>query len=310
MKGIIDFITHYDSTQEQEIAFVWNKQEISEFIDVNLKFRKQVNTAVIYSPNHVPLDLVRDLYKAEMAYAKKSGSISTHLHHLVEILLSRGRITHLRDFLAGRYGSSTDIKQETNRFSLEKRLISMLLDECQQRLDAAIDNLEHDLWQDGVNLFSLEKQFAYPEWFYRKLGSDTLPWDLGREMNWSDFKSMYTLHDSGWGELGIFCHINCLVLAIDWDVVWLPEIAKNQIHTGNSRISLLIRLDGLEEINILANKESNVGFLNTIIHDELIEINGKKILSIIDLTGGDVDITYTGSETFLAMMEDGSIIKL
>jgi hypothetical protein len=302
LESIVNFIIHYDSTQEQEIAFVCNEQGITKFTDLNFEFRKQVNTAVIYSSNHAPLDLVRDLYKAEIAYARKFGSVSKQVHHLVEILLSRGKINYLRDFLVGRHCSSIAIKQETNRVSLGKELISIFLNECQEKLDTAIDNLEHDLWQDGVNLFSWEKQFTYPEWFYRKLVSNTLPWDLGREMSWSNFNSMYTLHDSGWGELGIFQHINRLVLAIDWDVIWLPEIVRNQIQTINSRVFLLIQLDGLEEIN--------VGFLNTIVGDELIDINGRKILSIIDAAGGDVDITYTGSETFLAMIEDGNILKL
>jgi hypothetical protein len=309
LKSIVDFIIHYDSTQEQAIAVVWNKQDTSEFIDINFKFRKQVNKSVIYSPNHVPLDLVRDLYKAEITYAKKSGLISVQVHHLAEILLGRGKITYLRDFLAGRYGGSVNIKQGT-RVSLGQELTLILLDECQKRLDTAIDNLEHDLWQDGINLFSWEKQFAYPDWFYRKLVENSLPWDLGRETSWSNFNSMYTLHDSGWGELGIFQHINYLVLVINWDVVWVPETVRNQIQTINSRVFLLIELAGVEEISVLENKESNVGFLNTIVGDELIEVNGKKILSIIDAAGGDVDIIYTGSETFLAMVEDGSILEL
>ena len=72
------------------------------------------------------------------------------------------------------------------------------------------------------------------------------------------------------------------MLVIDWDIVWLPEIARNQIQTENGITWLLIRLDGLEEVDILNNKDSDVGFINTIVGDELIEVNGKKILSIID----------------------------
>ena len=310
MKNISDFIDRYDSTQESEIKFTWSEQDTTKFIDQNFEFREQVNKVVICSPNQAPLDLVRDLYKAEIAYANKSGSISTKVHHLAEILLNRGGVTYLRDFLTGRYGSSIDTKQETNRVSLAQELISILLHECQQRLDTAIDNLEYDLWQDGINLFTFEKQFAYPEWFYRKLVNDKLPWDLGRKMSWNNFNLTYTLHDSGWGDLGIFRQINRLVLVIDWDIVWLPEIARNQIQTEDGMIWLLIRLDGLEEIDILNNKDSDMGFINTIVGDELIEVNGKKILSIIDAAGGDLDITYTGAETFLAMMEDGNILKL
>ena len=58
---------------------------------------------------------------------------------------------------------------------------------------------------------------GHPDWLYRKLIEDKLPWDKKPDLNIETFLTKYTLHDSFC--IGIFSHYNfdqCATLAFDW----------------------------------------------------------------------------------------------
>jgi hypothetical protein len=161
-----------------------------------------------------------------------------------------------------------------------------------------------------TEIFEDDAAFFAPEWFYRNLVEDSFPWNLGRVMSFSDFESKYTLHDSDWVSTNIARGLDSLTLAISWDIVCLPESLTKQIETELDRVYLLIRLSGVEEVTIPTCSIPSSSFIGTIIGHELVETDTKKILSIGDAAGGDIDITYTGTETFLAITERETILEL
>jgi hypothetical protein len=160
-----------------------------------------------------------------------------------------------------------------------------------------------------TEIFDYDTDFFDPEWFYRNLVEDKFPWDSGQVMSFQDFESKYTLHDSGWGSTNIARGFDCLTLVIDWDVVWLPKSLNRHIENETGRVYLLIRLSGIEEIRII-NGAIPQSFICIIAGHDLVEISGKKILSISDVASGEVEITYAGKETFLAITEQGTILEL
>ncbi|MBC6433161.1 hypothetical protein FM036_21570 [Nostoc sp. HG1] len=148
----------------------------------------------------------------------------------------------------------------------------------------------------------------YPSWLYQELINNCLPWQSGKNMSFGDFNEQYTLHDSSW--IGIFYNIGyeqAITLAIDWDSVWLPDEIKKSIPLGE--LYIFIQLTGVEQIST-ANY-IDIGNISRIIGScEFEEINGKKFLAIDDVFGGQINIVYRGEQTFLALEENRSILKI
>lgn len=161
-----------------------------------------------------------------------------------------------------------------------------------------------------TEIFEDDAEFFAPPWFYRHLVEDSFPWELGRVMSFANFESLYTLHDSSWLSTNISRGLHSLTLAINWHVACLPESLKMQVETELDRVYLLIRLSDVEEVIIPSCSIQSSAFIGTIIGHELVETDTKKILSIGDAAGGDIDITYTGTETFLAITARETILEL
>jgi hypothetical protein len=148
----------------------------------------------------------------------------------------------------------------------------------------------------------------YPTWLYQEIIDNCLPWQGGKRMSFSQFHEKYTLHDSHW--LGIFYNVayeQAITLAIQWDVFWLPkEIKKN---TSDNSLYLFIRLTGSEQVS--TGNYVDIGRVcRTIASSEFEELESKKILTIDDVYGGQINLVYTGQETFLAMMQEQSILNI
>jgi hypothetical protein len=308
MTEISDFILNYSLGKQSEIVFACAGQDSDTFIDLNLEFRRKVNKAVIHTPKNVPLDLVRDLYNAEILYAQEACCISSDVRHLGTILLTHGGSSYLKDFLQGRY-HSMDTRHETARVQVSKELAIILKKECQKLLDSEIDTQERKLWEDGVNFFENQQDYTYPAWFYRNLVEDSFSWDLGKIMSFAAFESKYTLHDSGWGSTSISCSFDSLILVIDWDTVWLTEPLKAKIEEECGRVFLLIKLMGVKDVSIL-KQHPRSDFISVIVSHDLVGIDNNKVLSIADAAGGEMDIIYTGEEIFLAITEQETILEL
>jgi hypothetical protein len=152
-------------------------------------------------------------------------------------------------------------------------------------------------------------ELDYPDWLYRELVEDYLPWEQGRKINFTEFNRKYTLHDSCW--IGIFLNVRCeqaATLAIQWDGVWLPKEISESRSIVNDWPYLFIQLKNIEFST--SNYVDIGGAGRTISGCEFEEIDGKKFLAIDDVFGGQVNIIYQGEETFLAMEKDKHILSI
>lgn len=92
-------------------------------------------------------------------------------------------------------------------------------------------------------------EYNYPTWLYYELIDDLLPWQQGKKMTFRQFNAKYTLHDT-YG-VGIFYDVayqQSVILAIQWDAVWLSKEMKQ----NNSVIKepyLFIRLTNVEQVS-------------------------------------------------------------
>jgi hypothetical protein len=153
-------------------------------------------------------------------------------------------------------------------------------------------------------------ELYHPDWVYRELLEDYLPWEQGRKINFREFNKKYTLPDSGW--IGIFFDVayeQTATLAIRWDAVWLPdEIAKSTSIVSDWPY-LFIQLKNIEQFS--TSNYVDIGSLpRSISGCEFEEIDGKKFLAIDDVFGGQINIIYQGEETFLAMEKDKRILSI
>ena len=150
----------------------------------------------------------------------------------------------------------------------------------------------------------------YPSWLGNDLINDKLPWDKGLQTNFTEFCKKYTLHDSCW--IGLFYDIGDLAsvtLVINWDAVWLP----NTIALSNSEVQewpfLLIKIAKVKEVS--TSNYFNDDYSNWSICDYQIEsIDEQQLLVITSCTGGDVEITFSGDTTFLALDRDRNLLNI
>jgi hypothetical protein len=150
----------------------------------------------------------------------------------------------------------------------------------------------------------------YPNWLYKYLVEDCLPWDRGRKISFQDFDKKYTLHDSGW--IGIFFNIayeQTATLAIQWDAVWIPDEIQKSTPIVSDWPYLFIRLTNIEQLST-NDYLDNSNIPRAIDCSTVEEINDRKILAINDIYGGQINIIYQGEETFLAMDKNKCILTI
>jgi hypothetical protein len=153
-------------------------------------------------------------------------------------------------------------------------------------------------------------ELDHPDWVYKELVEDYLPWEQCRRINFMEFNKKYTLHDSGW--IGIFFNVayeKTAILAIRWDAVWLPDDIAKSTSIVNDWPYLFIQLKNIEQFG--TSNYDDVGSLpRSISGCEFEEIDGKKFLTIDDVFVGKLTIIYQGEETFLAMEKDKRILSI
>ena len=119
-------------------------------------------------------------------------------------------------------------------------------------------------------------------------------------MEFDKFMEKYTLHDSYY--VGLFYDLaydNNIVIAIQWDSVWLPESVSKSTASVNDWPYLFISIKNVENINTWGYK--NIDINRAIGGSEYAVTNGKKILAISDVYGGELQIVFTGDTEFLAL---------
>ena len=142
---------------------------------------------------------------------------------------------------------------------------------------------------------------THPGWFYEALVEDSFPWSDGVMMSFKEFSQKYTLHDSYW--IGAFLNIAyepTVTLAIVWDAVWLPDTIQESTPVVGDWPYLLIQLSGVEQVSP-SQDEDAIEACRTISGHEVVEVDGKKVLSIDDVYGSQIHIVYRGQEVFLAL---------
>ncbi|EDN69722.1 hypothetical protein BGP_3093 [Beggiatoa sp. PS] len=148
----------------------------------------------------------------------------------------------------------------------------------------------------------------HPNWLYKALIEDTFPWDKSADLNFQTFNEKYTLHDSVW--VGIFYDVayeQSVILAFQWDAVWLPDELKESTSKIYDWPYLFIKLTNVESVST-ANYEDIGGMSRAISGLEIEEIEGKKYLVIDDVYGGQIDIIYEGKESFLVMESNKKVL--
>jgi hypothetical protein len=154
-------------------------------------------------------------------------------------------------------------------------------------------------------------ELDYPGWMYRALVEDDLPWKCAKKMEFNEFDTNYTLHDSHW--IGIFYNVayqQSATLAILWDEFWLPNRIKETISPNSDRTFLFIKLTSVQEISTSNFDSSFVSFQRCIASWSVQIINGQKILGVDDVLGGQVNIIYDGEEQFLAIESSKKMLTI
>ena len=149
----------------------------------------------------------------------------------------------------------------------------------------------------------------YPSWLGNDLINDGLPWEEGLQISFSEFARKYTLHDSCW--IGLFYDVGdraSVILVINWDAVWLPD----SIALSNSKVQewpfLFIKIKKVKEVSTSNYFDD---YDNWSICDYQIEsIDKQKLLIISSCMGGDVEITFSGEMTFLALDRDRQALNI
>ncbi|MGF1733564.1 hypothetical protein [Photobacterium kasasachensis] len=150
----------------------------------------------------------------------------------------------------------------------------------------------------------------YPDWLYKKLIENDLPWHKKASLSLESFCEKYTLHDSFW--VGVFHHVafdQSVTIAFQWDSVWLPDDIKEGTSYFDDWPFLFFQLEGVKEVTT-ANFENLDGINRAIDGAEFLELDGEQHLAIDDVYGGQVNIVFTGKYSILALNPDGSMLKI
>ena len=146
------FIAGYTSADESRIRFDWNGQHAEGFVDRNMVFREHVREAVLAKVSAAPLELVRDLYRAETEFSREAWCIVKNVSVLAEELLRRGGVVYLDDYLKGKFQSFD--ANLGSAFNYDLPLAQAMLSEVRARLAALPDSPKARLWQLGEELFA------------------------------------------------------------------------------------------------------------------------------------------------------------
>ena len=146
------FIAGYTSADEARIRFDWNGQHSEGFVDRNMEVREPVLEAVLADVSAVPLELIRDLFRAETRFSREAWCIVDGVSALAEALLRRGGPAYLDDYLEGKFQSFD--ASLGSAFEYDLPLARALLAEARTRLASSPDSPRAQLWQAGEELFT------------------------------------------------------------------------------------------------------------------------------------------------------------
>ena len=150
----------------------------------------------------------------------------------------------------------------------------------------------------------------YPPWVLSGIVEDELPWDKGRKMNLKCFLEEYTLHDSYY--VGLFynpAYTNNITLTFQWDPIWLPCKMAPKTSLVKDWPYLFIRIEDVEQSSTWGYKDYDD--INRAVEiAEYVEVDSRKLFSIGDVFGGNLQIAFSGDTCFLALDKDGKVLEI
>jgi hypothetical protein len=154
MSDVSEFVVGYVSARDRaRVTFAWNGEHADRFHDTNEAFRERVLERALKDLDTVPLDLVRDLYDAETAWASQAWCVNAEaVSALARELLTRGGPDFVEDFLAGKVGRGMDAHCAAY-FDCSRQLADRLLAEVERRLAAGAEGHQRALLEAGRDIF-------------------------------------------------------------------------------------------------------------------------------------------------------------
>lgn len=152
MDNIQEYIGNYVSN-DMAIRFNWNGRHSNEFEDRNYQFRRLVIKQVLQQSDIAPLSLLRDLFRAETLFAKETWCVNRCVSALASLMLTRGKIKVIDDFIDGRY-RSFDTYCECSRINISAVLAEEIRAELLRRLTAGTDTSSREVLQSQIDFFA------------------------------------------------------------------------------------------------------------------------------------------------------------
>jgi hypothetical protein len=150
---VMEFIRCYSTdVGESRIRFDWNGKHSEGFVDRNMEFRGEVLQAVLRDVVAAPIDLIRDLFRAETKCSREAWGIVDGVGQLAEQLLRRGGPTYLDDYLEGKFQSFD--AHLGSAFEYDLPLAKSMLSAVQGLARAEPKSSRAALRQKGEELFS------------------------------------------------------------------------------------------------------------------------------------------------------------
>ena len=153
MEDTSAFCLNYTHSNESKISFAWNGKHAEEFVDTNLKFRRNLIEFVIKNLDSAPFDLIKDLYKAETLFAKEAWGVNNSVLFFAETILRRGTVQDLDDFVSG-YMQSFDTDMCIQGIKLPNEILQVFAKECSRRLLDPQYGSQKKIYESLLNLFS------------------------------------------------------------------------------------------------------------------------------------------------------------
>lgn len=145
------FVSAYTPADEPRIRFAWNGKHAEDFDDANFEFREAVKEVVLSDVGATPIELVRDLFKAETECSLEAWGIGEGVDILAERLLRADPERFLEDYLTGKFQSFDAYCGSA--FPADKALASKLLAIVRSRLTADLPEPRRQLLEKGEELF-------------------------------------------------------------------------------------------------------------------------------------------------------------
>ena len=160
---------------------------------------------------------------------------------------------------------------------------------------------------------SSESQFDstnyLPDWIYRGIVEDSLPWQAGKKCPFEEFDKKYTFHDSSW--VGLYAGIaldRSLTLAVVWDPYWVPDEVHKSTPVVKEWPLLFVRIQDVLEID--TSTLETVEHSRNISGSEFYKLDDGVRQLVVVCEGGKVKIKYKGKTIFLALDREGRPLKI